>query len=119
MIGTLSSAAFAAETLVRAAAQAQERSFEAARTTGYDASLEDAAAVSAAQVKVAVEDFALRAAGRIFDVGGASATRASAHLDRHWCNLRTLFSHNPAVYKARALGDLVVNDTPFPDAGHF
>lgn len=119
VVGSLSAAAFAAETLVRAAAQAQEDSFAAARDTGYDVQLEEAAAIRAAQAKVAIEDFALRAAGRIFDLGGASATRASAHLDRHWRNLRTLFSHNPALYKARALGDVVVNGATLPDAGHF
>lgn len=119
VVGSLSASAFAAETLVRAAAQAQEDSFAAARSTGYDAELEERAAIRAAQAKVAIEDFALRSAGRIFDIGGASATRASAQLDRHWRNLRTLFSHNPALYKARALGDVVVNGAALPDAGHF
>lgn len=68
---------------------------------------------------MSIEDVALRAATRLFEVGGASATRESAHLDRHWRNLRTLFSHNPTVYKARVIGDLVVNETPLPDTGFF
>ncbi|MET9026656.1 acyl-CoA dehydrogenase family protein [Nocardia sp. NPDC004168] len=119
IIGTISATAFAAESLVRAAALAQDRAFDAARATGIDADLEHDAAVLAAKAKVAIEEPALRAAGRIFDAGGASATRASAQYDRHWRNLRTLFSHNPAVYKARALGDLLVNGTPLPEAGHF
>ncbi|WP_024800150.1 acyl-CoA dehydrogenase family protein [Nocardia sp. BMG51109] len=119
VVGSLSATAFATESVVRAAAQAQSRSYEAARATGFDADLEHEAALLAAQAKVAIEESALRAAGRIFDVGGASATRASVQLDRHWRNLRTLFSHNPTVYKARALGDLLVNDTPLPKAGHF
>lgn len=119
VIGSLSASTFAAEAVVRVAAQSLERSFAAARSGGYDAGLEEQAAIDAARAKVSIEDFALRAAGRLFDVGGASATRAAAHLDRHWRNLRTLFSHNPALYKARALGDLVVNGTALPDAGHF
>ncbi|WP_067689238.1 acyl-CoA dehydrogenase family protein [Nocardia jejuensis] len=119
VIGTISATAFAAEATVRIAAQAQDRAFDAARATGIDAALEHHASVLAAQVKVALEEPALRAAARIFEVGGASATRASAHHDRHWRNLRTLFSHNPTVYKARALGDLLVNDTQLPEAGHF
>ena len=49
------------------------------------------------------------AATQIFEVGGASATRQSAHLDRHWRNIRTIASHNPAVYKARAIGNYIVN----------
>ncbi|MFI1918123.1 acyl-CoA dehydrogenase family protein [Nocardia sp. NPDC020380] len=119
VIGSISAAAFAAEAIVRTAAQGLDRAFAAARSTGFDARLEDEAAAQAAKAKVSIEEFALRAATRLFDVGGASATRSSAHLDRHWRNLRTLFSHNPAAYKARALGDLVVNDTPLPAAGHF
>ncbi|GAA5066226.1 acyl-CoA dehydrogenase family protein [Nocardia callitridis] len=118
VVGTLSATAFATESIVRAAAQAQEVSFAAARDTGFDAQLESEASVLAAKAKVSIEDPALRAAARLFEVGGASATRASAHLDRHWRNLRTLFSHNPTAYKARVLGDLLVNDTPLPDAGH-
>lgn len=45
----------------------------------------------------------LRAAGAL----GASATRSSLRLDRHWRNLRTLFSHNPTVFTAPAIGDVV------------
>ncbi|MFE7422621.1 acyl-CoA dehydrogenase family protein [Rhodococcus sp. NPDC057529] len=119
VVGTLSAAAFAAESVVRAAAAAQDVAADAARTSGVDARLEQDAAVLAAKVKVSIEDVALRAATRLFEVGGASATRESAHLDRHWRNLRTLFSHNPTVYKARVIGDLVVNETPLPDTGFF
>ncbi|MFE5700302.1 acyl-CoA dehydrogenase [Rhodococcus koreensis] len=119
VVGTLSAAAYAAEALVRTAAAAQDVAADVARTVGVDARLEQDAAVQAAKVKIAIEDVALRAAGRLFEVGGASATRESAHLDRHWRNLRTLFSHNPTVYKARVIGDLVVNDTPLPDTGFF
>ncbi|MFC9355913.1 acyl-CoA dehydrogenase family protein [Rhodococcus sp. NPDC057014] len=119
VVGTLSAAAFAAESVVRVAAAAQDVAADAARTSGVDARLEQDAAVLAAKVKVSIEDVALRAATRLFEVGGASATRESAHLDRHWRNLRTLFSHNPTVYKARVIGDLVVNETPLPDTGFF
>ncbi|RZL79876.1 MAG: acyl-CoA dehydrogenase [Rhodococcus sp. (in: high G+C Gram-positive bacteria)] len=119
IVGTLSAAAFAAEAVVRAAAAAQDVAADVARTSGVDPRLEQEAAVLAAKVKISIEDVALRAATRLFEVGGASATRESAHLDRHWRNLRTLFSHNPTVYKARVIGDLVVNDTPLPDTGYF
>lgn len=119
VIGTLSAAAYAAQAVVRSAAAAQDVAAAAARTTGVDVRLEQDAAVQAAKVKIAIEDVALRAAGRLFEVGGASATRESAHLDRHWRNLRTLFSHNPTAYKARVIGDIVVNDVPLPDTGFF
>jgi len=51
----------------------------------------------------------LRAATRLFDALGASATRSTTALDRHWRNARTVSSHNPLVYKARIVGDWVIN----------
>lgn len=56
----------------------------------------------AAQAKVMVDELAPRAATALFDVGGSSAIKRSADLDRHWRNIRTLSSHNPTTYKARA-----------------
>ena len=77
-------------------------------TSSHQASLE------ASQAKVIIDSLALRAATLLFEVGGASATKQSAHLDRHWRNIRTLASHNPTVYKARTIGDYVVNDVSLP-----
>ncbi|WP_100013150.1 hypothetical protein [Lentibacillus sediminis] len=57
-----------------------------------------------------MEEFAFKAATLLFEVGGASATRQSANLDRHWRNIRTISSHNPTLYKARAIGDYHIND---------
>jgi alkylation response protein AidB-like acyl-CoA dehydrogenase len=51
----------------------------------------------------------LRATTEIFDALGASGVSESHALDRHWRNARTLASHNPRVYKARILGDWLVN----------
>jgi alkylation response protein AidB-like acyl-CoA dehydrogenase len=111
--------AYTAQALIRAAAADLTPALDAARCSGIDAELEAQAAVAAARVKVALQGPALEAASRVFDIGGASAIRASAHLDRHWRNLRTLFSHNPTVYKARVLGDIVVNGAELPDSGFF
>jgi len=120
VVGSLSAAAFVVEAAVLAAADAQDRADAAFAGTGTaDDALALEASLLASRVKVGVEDLALRAAGELFAVGGASATRASAHLDRHWRNLRTLFSHNPTVYKARAIGDHLVNGTPLPQVGFF
>lgn len=120
VIGSLASAAFVAEATVLAAADAQDRaaaySFEHGRP---DDGLEHEASLLASKTKVGIEDLALRAAGELFAVGGASATRESAHLDRHWRNLRTLFSHNPTPYKARVIGDHLVNGTELPSVGFF
>lgn len=120
VIGSLSSAAFVAEATVLAAADAQDRAAEFAFENGRaDDELEHQASLLASKTKVGIEELALRVAGDLFSVGGASATRASVHLDRHWRNLRTLFSHNPTVYKARVVGDHLVNGTALPRVGFF
>lgn len=120
VVGELVSAAFVAEATVLAAADAQDRAAEFAYAYGHaDDDLEEQSSLLAAQAKVGIESLALKAAGDLFAVGGASATRASAHLDRHWRNLRTLFSHNPTPYKARVIGDHFVNGTALPREGFF
>ena len=115
VVGEIASAAFAAEAAVLAAADAQDLAAENAA----DFALAHEASVRAAQAKVVVDELAQRAATRLFDVGGSSAIKASNRLDRHWRNVRTLASHNPTVYKARAVGDWLVNGTELPNSGFF
>lgn len=114
VIGELSSRAFAAKTLVLTAAAELDKAIASAKNgvIAYKASHQ--ASLRAAQVKVVVDKLALEAATLLFEVGGASATRKSAHLDRHWRNIRTISSHNPTVYKARTIGNYVVNDIDLP-----
>jgi alkylation response protein AidB-like acyl-CoA dehydrogenase len=119
IVGEIDAVAYAAQALVRSAATELAPALEAAREFGIDSELEKKSSIAAARVKVAIEEPALRAASRVFDIGGASAIRASAQLDRHWRNLRTLFSHNPTVYKARVLGDIAVNGADPPDTSFF
>jgi alkylation response protein AidB-like acyl-CoA dehydrogenase len=64
-----------------------------------------------AKAQVGIVDTVLNAATRLFDVGGASALQEDRRLDRHWRNARTLASHNPVIYKARAVGDHAINGT--------
>ncbi|GIE88228.1 acyl-CoA dehydrogenase family protein [Actinoplanes regularis] len=104
IVGELSAAAYVVEAAVLTAAETLES---------------DDASLRASQVKIGVEEIALRAAGVAFGALGASATRSAQHLDRHWRNLRTLFSHNPTVFKARAVGDVVVNSASLPAVGYF
>lgn len=101
-----------------AAADALDRVDGARGGTGFDAALHEAALL-ASKAKVAVDELAVRAAGRLLDVGGASATRAGLNLDRHWRNARTVAAHNPTPYKARAIGDHAVNGTKLPANGFF
>ncbi|MEV8516087.1 acyl-CoA dehydrogenase family protein [Dactylosporangium sp. NPDC051484] len=57
-----------------------------------------------------VIDLTLRAATELFRACGASATSQSRALDRHWRNARTIATHNPEVFRARALGNHLLND---------
>jgi len=119
IIGELSAQVFAAETVVLAAATAQDAVLAAG---GDDDKLLKAAsegALQAAKAKIIVDGIVLQAAGSLFDVGGASSTQRSHNLDRHWRNARTVASHNPAHYKALAIGNLEVNGVALPSAGFF
>jgi alkylation response protein AidB-like acyl-CoA dehydrogenase len=111
--------AFATEAIVLAAARVLDET-AAVIATGADAEAEvQAAAIAAAKAKVAVDAIAIRAASALFDVAGASATVRSRNLDRHWRNIRTIASHNPASYKAFAIGNRALNSTPLPTLGFF
>lgn len=68
-----------------------------------------AAELGSAQAQIVLTDLVPRAASRLFDTLGASAVRSGTALDRHWRNARTVASHNPWIFKARQLGDQVVN----------
>lgn len=116
VVGDVASTAFMVEAAVLAAADAMDRSARYIREHDGEVSeeLETAARVAVAKVKVAVEGPALRVAGEVYNAGGASWVREAVHLHRHWLNLRTLFSHNPTVYKARVIGDVIVNNGELP-----
>ncbi|KQU22301.1 acyl-CoA dehydrogenase [Bacillus sp. Leaf13] len=114
VVGQLSSSAFASEAIVLAAVDALDIAVNSAVDGVIDYDLSHDASLRAAQAKVIVDDLALQASTLLFEVGGASATRKSANLDRHWRNIRTIASHNPTVYKARAIGNYVVNGTKLP-----
>lgn len=115
VVGELSSYAFAAESIVIAAAS----SIDVARADYENAEADHTSALNGSQVKVAIEKLAFDAATLLFDVGGASATKQSANLDRHWRNIRTLASHNPTLYKARAIGNYHINGELLPSTAYF
>jgi alkylation response protein AidB-like acyl-CoA dehydrogenase len=118
-IGRLASIAYVAEASVLRAADALALAFQSAIDGGPDRALFEEAALRTAKSKVVIDELALNAATQLFDVGGASAARQSARLDRHWRNIRTIASHNPVSYKARAVGNHVVNGAPLPTAAFF
>lgn len=119
-IGEIASAAFAAEATVLAAADALAAAYDA-DVAGNDPNLELAheASLQAAAAKVVVDALAQKSASQIFDVGGASVVRETHLLDRHWRNIRTLASHNPASYKAQAIGAYYTRGTKLPGSGYF
>jgi flavin reductase (DIM6/NTAB) family NADH-FMN oxidoreductase RutF len=67
-----------------------------------------------AKAKIVTDDFTIRGASQLFDVGSASATKKTTNFDRHWRNARTLSSHNPTSFKARSVGQPEINGTPLP-----
>ncbi|GBD46832.1 acyl-CoA dehydrogenase [Methylopila sp. Yamaguchi] len=119
IVGEISAAAFAAETVVLAAADALDE-LTAARDAGRPAeTLAQDAAAASAKAKLIVDELTLKNASRLFDVGGASATKRVKNLDRHWRNARTLASHNSGSLKAAALGANVLTGAPLPSKGFF
>jgi alkylation response protein AidB-like acyl-CoA dehydrogenase len=118
-VGRIAADSFAAELVVLAAADRLTHAAEARHAGRPVDELAHDAAVAAAKAKVIVDELALRSATALFDVGGASAATRGKNLDRHWRNARTLSSHNPASYKARALGAYELFGTPLPKLGFF
>ncbi len=78
--------------------------------------LNEEAEIEASAAQVVVTDLVLQATSDLFDTLGASATARTRGLDRHWRNARTVSSHNPRIFKARVVGEYVVNGTPPPYA---
>lgn len=108
LVGQLAAKSFAAESAVVAAA----RELDAAFALGDQATPEERYARGAVAVdlaQVAVPQLVIEAAQQLFDTAGASAVARGKALDRHWRNARTVATHNPAVFKARGLGDWFVN----------
>lgn len=121
-LGEREADAFAARAVVLAAAAVADRASVAiaarAPLAEQEALVQEAAA-AAARAKIIVDRIAHAAGSAIYDVAGASSTLKEKNLDRHWRNLRTISSHNPASYKAYALGNHRLNGVPLPAYGFF
>ncbi len=118
-IGELDASAYALKTLVLQAAEALDKALLRKEDIEQFKFYEHEAAIRTAQVKIIGEKIALQAATQLFDVGGASATRKSLQLDRHWRNIRTIASHNPSSYKAKDIGNYLVNGENLPINGYY
>ncbi|MBY4888641.1 acyl-CoA dehydrogenase family protein [Pantoea sp. DY-15] len=113
VIGQITSLAFAVEATVIRATHSLQSAY-VAHVSNDEAQIAAAnvlAEAEAGQAQVIASELVTRAATELFNALGASDTRVSKALDRHWRNARTLSSHNPVVYKARDIGDWKVNGT--------
>jgi alkylation response protein AidB-like acyl-CoA dehydrogenase len=118
VIGAVSADGFGAEAALARSAKSLDRVAEARliKDDGNGRQRLVDAEVAVVQAQLVIIDAALRATTTIFDALGASAVSEELGLDRHWRNARTLASHNPRVYKARILGDWLINGKdPVPD----
>lgn len=113
-VGYLSAYAYSARAVAEAAAPALARVGQAYREGDDFNAAYEAAALEAGHAKLVIDEIAFKAGGLLFDVGGASATSTALALDRHWRNARTISSHNPRVFKARGIGDHLVNEVELP-----
>lgn len=116
VVGEVAAWVYAAEASAVRAAEPAQRAY-LARFAG-DEALERAANVAAeiesATAQVVVSELIQRATTQLFNALGASDIRQGKALDRHWRNARTVSSHNPVIYKARIIGDWVINGSEPP-----
>ncbi|MBF6214912.1 acyl-CoA dehydrogenase family protein [Nocardia puris] len=113
VIGKLSAAAYTARATVLAVADQLDEVLDAG---AKDEKALVAVELAAAQAQLGVIDTVLPATSLLFEVGGASIVSEGLRLDRHWRNARTISVHNPAIQKARAIGDHLLNGTDLPFA---
>ncbi|WP_232676410.1 acyl-CoA dehydrogenase family protein [Nocardioides sp. R-C-SC26] len=119
-IGEIAASVYVAEAAtIRVAAALQDVADLVSRADSEPervAAANEAAEVESSAAQVVVTELVVRATSDLFDTLGASATGRTQGLDRHWRNARTVSSHNPRIFKARVVGDHVVNGTPPPYA---
>jgi len=116
-LGRLAANAFAAEAIILRAAEDLDRTAALPLESRAAASHEHA--ISAAKAKVVIDQLGTESASLLFEIGGASATHVGRQLDRHWRNARTIASHNPSAYKARAIGAHIARGEELPKFGFF
>ena len=110
VVGQISSWAWAVEATVQRATLSLQQAYEqrnADKAQIHAANVQ--AELESARAQVIAIDLVTRAASELFNALGASDTRISKALDRHWRNARTVASHNPVIYKIRNVGDWEVN----------
>ncbi len=117
-LGRLSAQAAATEALVRRAAQALEKAFDAYGTPEASG-LTQEATFQAIEAKIIADSLAPQIAGSLLDLGSGSVVTVEGALDRHWRNIKVIAAHNPRLYKERLLGDHLLNGTLPPTGAYF
>lgn len=112
VVGQISSWVWAVDATVQRATHSLQLAFDAAQGGADAAQIHTAnvqAEVESARAQAIAVELVTRASSELFNALGASDTRFSKSLDRHWRNARTVASHNPVIYKLRNVGDWEVN----------
>ncbi|RDJ11249.1 acyl-CoA dehydrogenase family protein [Rhizobium grahamii] len=68
------------------------------------------AAAEAYAAKVNATHVSLDITSRVFELTGARSTAERYRFDRYWRNVRTHTLHDPVFYKAKEVGEFVLND---------
>jgi len=107
LVGEVSAESFAADSVVIGAVLEVEAAL-------VDPGLNDeeryaVCELAANRAQTIVQPLVIGATSKLFDGLGASSTSVVCNLDRHWRNARTIATHNPAIYKARIVGDYEIN----------
>lgn len=107
LVGEVSAEVFAADSVVIGAVLEVEAALQDAQLNAEERFAVCELAANRAQT--IVQPLVISATSKLFDGLGASSTRSSCNMDRHWRNARTIATHNPAIYKARIVGDYEIN----------
>jgi alkylation response protein AidB-like acyl-CoA dehydrogenase len=91
---------------VEALADKLNRSYDDTVALGAATTAEDRARIeiTVAQLKIISTEVGLEVASRVYEVTGASSTKASIGLDVYWRNIRTHSLHDPVDYKKIEVG---------------
>ena len=112
-LGRIQATADATRWVVNGLAQELEAAWELWSDAERDPADVDRAFVdvelAVASAQVTVSELVLHSTSHLLDVLGASSLSKTLGLDRHWRNARALASHNPYPFKARLLGDYLLN----------
>ena len=116
VIGKASAQAYASESITQKTAQALQKAYLSHFTESEIKQLQanNHAELESAQGQVVISDLVLALTSNLFNTLGASASTTSKQLDRFWRNARVVSSHNPLIYKEKAIGDWEVNREPLP-----